>query len=151
MLPAADLAISKAADQGSCTAGQQCQFSINVTNNGNVDCISQFRVDLYQDLEDPPVAGQQGYLVDQPSFLGLGETLTYDGLGIDDVPAGTYDSYGQVDTGQSVAESDETNNHYEQQIISVSEGGSSVPGMGALLALAAVAVGSLALLGRPER
>jgi peptidoglycan hydrolase-like protein with peptidoglycan-binding domain len=32
--PAADLALSKTANQGSCTAGQQCQFSINVTNNG---------------------------------------------------------------------------------------------------------------------
>ena len=94
----------------STVVGNDLRFHIEVTNNGNVDCINQFRVDLYEDLEDPPTAGQQGYLVDEPSFLGLGDTLTYDGLGIDDVPAGTYDSYAQVDTGQAVSESDENNN-----------------------------------------
>jgi hypothetical protein len=102
-----DLVVS---DFTSTVVGNDLRFHIEVTNNGNVDCINQFRVDLYQDLEDPPVAGQQGYLVDQPNFLGLGETLTYDGLGIDDVPAGTYDSYAQVDTGQAVTESNENNN-----------------------------------------
>jgi peptidoglycan hydrolase-like protein with peptidoglycan-binding domain len=34
MLPAVDLAIAKTANQGSCTAGQQCGFSMTVTNNG---------------------------------------------------------------------------------------------------------------------
>jgi hypothetical protein len=57
----------------------------------------------------------------------------------------------EVDPGDAVTESDETNNHYEQQLIKVTEGGSGVPGMGALLALAAVVVGSLALLDRRER
>jgi len=102
-----DLVVS---DFTSTVVGNDLRFHIEVANNGNVDCINQFRVDLYEDLEDPPVAGQQGYLVDEPSFLGVGETLIYDGLGIDDVPAGTYDSYAQVDTGQSVAESNENNN-----------------------------------------
>jgi subtilase family serine protease len=57
----------------------------------------------------------------------------------------------EVDPGDMVAESDETNNHYEQQSITVSESGSSVPGLGALMAVAAVIVVSLALLGRKER
>jgi hypothetical protein len=94
----------------STVVGNDLRFHIEVTNNGNVDCIDQFRIDLYEDLESPPTPGQQGYLVDEPDFLGLGDTLTYDSLRIDDVPAGTYDSYAQVDTGQSVAESDENNN-----------------------------------------
>jgi hypothetical protein len=57
----------------------------------------------------------------------------------------------EVDPGNAVSESDETNNHYEQQVISVTEGGSGVPGMGAMLAVAAVLAVFVALLGREER
>jgi hypothetical protein len=53
-----------------------------------------------------------------------------------------------VDTGNTVDETDETNNHYEQQTISVTEGGSSVPGMGAFLAIAAMMA---ALVGLSRR
>jgi hypothetical protein len=81
-----------------------------VTNNGNVDCITRFRVDLYQDLEDPPATGQQGYLVDELNFLGLGDSVTYDGVRFNNLPSGTYDSYAQVDTDDVVTESDENNN-----------------------------------------
>ncbi len=53
-----------------------------------------------------------------------------------------------VDTGNVVDEADETNNHYEQQTLTITEGGSSVPGMGAVLALAAVVTALAALTGR---
>jgi hypothetical protein len=56
-----------------------------------------------------------------------------------------------VDPDDTVDESDETNNHYEQQTITVSEAGSSVPGMGAMLALTAAFAASLALLDRRRR
>ncbi|UCC93889.1 MAG: hypothetical protein JSW25_04265, partial [Thermoplasmata archaeon] len=56
-----------------------------------------------------------------------------------------------VDPEDTVDETDETNNHYEQQTITVSEASSSVPGMGAVLAVAAVIAVSLALLDRRKR
>jgi hypothetical protein len=56
----------------------------------------------------------------------------------------------EVDPGNTVDEVDETNNHYEQQTISVSEGGSSVPGMGAVLAVVAV-MAALSTLVRRRR
>jgi hypothetical protein len=57
----------------------------------------------------------------------------------------------EVDPDDSVDESDETNNHYEQQTISVTEGDSSVPGMGAFLALTAALSAALALRDRRRR
>ncbi len=53
-----------------------------------------------------------------------------------------------VDPGNTVTESDETNNHWDQQTISISEGDSSVPGMGAALAVMATALVAMALLDR---
>ncbi len=57
----------------------------------------------------------------------------------------------EVDPGQAVDESDETNNAYQQQTITVSEEGSSVPGMGVAVALAAVVAVSIALSDRRRR
>jgi hypothetical protein len=57
----------------------------------------------------------------------------------------------EVDPGDTVDESDETNNHYGQQTITVTEASSSVPGMGGLLALSAAFAASLALLDRRRR
>jgi hypothetical protein len=90
--------------------GNDIRYHIVVTNNGNVDCINQFRIDLYEDLESPPVPDQEGYLVDNLGFLGVGESRTYDGIQLRDAPAGTYDAYLQVDTHDVVSESNENNN-----------------------------------------
>jgi hypothetical protein len=57
----------------------------------------------------------------------------------------------EVDPTNTVEESDETNNHYMQQTISISEDGSSVPGMGAAMAMLAVAAGAVGLAGRRRR
>ena len=56
-----------------------------------------------------------------------------------------------VDPGNTVTESDETNNRWDQQTISISEGDSSVPGMGAALAVVATAAVAVALLDRRRR
>ena len=57
----------------------------------------------------------------------------------------------EVDPTNTVVESDETNNHYQTQTISITEGGSSVPGMGAALAMLAVAAVAAGLVGRRRR
>ncbi len=90
--------------------GNDIHYHIEVTNNGNVDCINQFRIDLYEDLESAPSPGQEGYLVDNLAFLGVGESRTYDGIRLENAPSGTYDAYLQVDTNDMVGESNEGNN-----------------------------------------
>jgi len=47
-----------------------------------------------------------------------------------------------VDPGNTVSESDETNNQWDQQTLTVTSGGSSTPGMGAALAALAVLAGA---------
>ena len=57
----------------------------------------------------------------------------------------------EVDPGQVVEETDETNNAYQQQTITVTEEGSGVPGMGAVLAVTAVLAVSLVMRDRRRR
>ena len=56
-----------------------------------------------------------------------------------------------VDPGNTVTESDETNNHWDQQTLSISEGDSSVPGMGAALAVVATTLATFWSLKRKDR
>ncbi|MBN2498407.1 MAG: hypothetical protein JXR96_27700 [Deltaproteobacteria bacterium] len=89
-----------------------------VVNQGNVDCLRTFQVDVYLDLPSPPLPGQTSEnFSERVDGLGAGQSLTYDLVG-SGRKGETYRSYVQVDTLQEVPESDEDNNVAGPSILS---------------------------------
>ena len=91
-------------------AGSAPTYDVSVTNAGNVDCTTEFRMDHYIDLEQPPLANQttSNWNGTLPG-LAAGSTYSFQ-LQYGAVPQGTYTSYFQVDTTMLVTESLENNN-----------------------------------------
>ncbi len=90
-------------------AGNDIHYHFVVTNQGNVDCVAPFRVDLYIDLETPPGANQDGNWSQSYDELAMGDSIPID-LVLSDADPGEYSAYVQCDTLQTVAESNEGNN-----------------------------------------
>ncbi len=90
-------------------AGNDIHYHFVVTNQGNVDCITPFRVDLYSDTETRPGPNQDGDWNQMVDGLAAGASQQFD-LAMQNAPAGTYTAWVQCDTTQQVAESDENNN-----------------------------------------
>jgi uncharacterized repeat protein (TIGR01451 family) len=90
--------------------GNDIHYHYVVSNQGNVDCITPFQVDVYIDEESPPSAGQQSNEWNETvDRLDLGQSRTFD-LVLSDADPGEYTAYVQCDTLQAVVESDEGNN-----------------------------------------
>jgi hypothetical protein len=89
--------------------GNDIQYHWEVANTGNVDVIGQFDVDLYIDRASAPGVGVAGDWTDSPTGLAVGQSIPYD-LVLPDAPAGNYDAWVQVDTNNSIAEANESDN-----------------------------------------
>jgi len=90
-------------------AGNDIHYHFVVTNQGNVDCVTPFRVDLYIDRETAPATGQDGDWNQGYDGLAMGASETVD-LVLNDASPGDYSAWVQCDTLAAVVESDESNN-----------------------------------------
>jgi|GEM_PF-1907402 len=91
-------------------AGSAPTYDITVTNVGNIDCVDEFRMDHYIDLEQAPAPNQTtSNWNGTQAGLAAGASYSFQ-LAYESVPQGTYTSYFQVDTTTLVSESDEGNN-----------------------------------------
>jgi matrixin/CARDB protein/slime mold repeat-containing protein len=90
-------------------AGNDIHYNFVVSNQGNVDCITEFQVDLYIDEESTPSTGQAGDWSESYSGLDMGDSITIS-LVLSDAGPGEYSAYVQADTLQAVSESSEANN-----------------------------------------
>lgn len=124
------------------TLGEKAKVTVSVRNNGHTT-VKDYLVEVTS-------GGQSLASVTESTGIQPGKTHKYT---LEWKPKSTGDLVvrAEVDTGNSVDESDETNNHYQQETITVAEDSSGVPGMGAAVALMAVSAASLALLDRRRR
>ena len=92
-------------------AGSTITYDLTVTNNGEIDCTRPFRMDLYIDLEQPPIPNQiTSDWNETVDYLAAGDSVSFNLGSSEASPQGNYASYFQVDTTALVAESDEYNN-----------------------------------------
>ena len=102
----------------SATVGQPVTLSAVVENVSSVDVYGAFEVDIYQNLATAPGVGQVGDITcSVPSLTPHGEftcsgTVTYNSAGTDDV-------WVQVDTLNTVNETDESNNIHGPSTITI--------------------------------
>ncbi|MCK9462539.1 MAG: matrixin family metalloprotease [Proteobacteria bacterium] len=89
--------------------GSDVRFSFEVANTGNIDCYTDFDIDLYHDLDAVPTAGLPGDWSTTRSFLGAGDTISYVAW-LEGAPPSNYNSYVQIDTYGEVSESNEADN-----------------------------------------
>jgi hypothetical protein len=119
--PIADLIVqSIAASSSQGVAGQNVNVTVTVYNQGAADAAG-FYVDFYKDLATAPMPGQVGDQRCNISALAAGVTTTCD-VTVSYSSAGAYNMYAQVDTGNTVTESDELNNVLGPQPFTVCQG-----------------------------
>ncbi len=107
--PEADLVItSMTTSPSSPTEGEVVNVSVTVLNQGLADA-GGFYIDWYHDLASPPAVYQIGDKYQHVTSLAVGATYTMNTT-YTYAAAGTYNMYAQVDTDQTVAESNEGNN-----------------------------------------
>lgn len=122
--PAPDLVVqSITANPPSPVAGQPVIMTVTVKNQGGADAGS-FVVDYYRDLPTAPVPMQTGDSYCSRSSLAAGATdsCTFTAMFS---AAGSYKMWSQADTGQLVAESDENNNVFGPQTLTVTTAAAS--------------------------
>jgi hypothetical protein len=124
------------------TLGEKAKVTVSVRNNGHTT-VKDYLVEVTS-------GGQSLASVTESTGIQPGKTHKYT-LEWKTKSKGDVVVRAEVDTGNAVDESDETNNHYQQETITVAEESSGVPGMGAALAMTAVTAASLALLDRRRR
>jgi len=100
-------------------AGQPFNISVTVQNQGTADA-GVFWIGWYKHLDSPPTPGQAADEYDSVSSLAADATYTMETTHTYDTP-GYFDMYVQVDTTGSVTESDEDNNVFGPQRITVNE------------------------------
>lgn len=124
------------------TVGEKAKVTVGVRNNGHTT-VKDYLVEITS-------GGKTLASATESTGIQPGKTHKYT-LQWTTKSAGDLVVRADVDTGNTVDEADETNNHYQQETISITDESSGVPGMGALLAVSAVAAASLALADRRRR
>ncbi len=124
------------------TLGEKAKVTVSVRNNGHTT-VKDYLVEVTS-------GGQSLASVTESTGIQPGKTHKYT---LEWKPKSTGDLVvrAEVDTGNAVDESDETNNHYQQETITVSEESSGVPGMGAAVACVAALAAAMALADRRRR
>ena len=100
---------------------QEVTVSITIRNQGNTDAVSSFYVDWYADRASAPAPYTTGNKSQLVHGLAAGETLTVELLPYTYTTAGSHSAWAQIDTDQTVAEADETNNVFGPQTVTVSD------------------------------
>ena len=96
--------------------GQQVNITITIKNNGSA--AKEFYVDFFKHLSSPPSPQYVGDISCLMYGLGAGETHTCTGSIIYET-AGSFSMWAYVDSRQNITESDETNNIFGPQSITV--------------------------------
>jgi len=122
--------------------GQKAKVKVGVRNNGHTT-VKDYTVVMTS-------GGKTLASITESTGIQPGKTHTYT-LEWKTGSVGDVVVRAEVDTGHTVEESDETNNNFAQQTLSVTEEDSSVPGMGAVLAMLAVTAAAVGLLDRRRR
>ncbi|GEM_PF-4046084 len=81
--------------------GNQVVFSMSVSNNGDTDIDTPFRIDLFRDRESPPQFGDLGDDYQIVERLAAGGTLSWESTW-DQAPDGEYLAFGLLDTNNQV-------------------------------------------------
>jgi subtilase family serine protease len=113
-------------------SGTTISFTTKVCNNGSVSAQS-FRVDLYYNRTTAPKVGNLGDVYDLVPALAAGGCVTLTRSAVNLTP-GLYTSWAQVDTSNTVSESNELNNVAGPRINVV--GGGTIVDCNAICALA---------------
>lgn len=103
---------------GDIIAYQPVQFSVNITNAGDIDVDTQFFVDIYLDPNPSlvlsttiPITESDGYSAVSSLAGGASRVITITSpLGFANEPINDHRVYGFVDSLEQVSETDETNN-----------------------------------------